>query len=301
MNTQQIVRIALFSLLMVGCGTKEKEQAVPAATPPTKTGHVPVNGVSYYYEVYGQGEPLLVLHGGLMSSDSFKPILPTLGEGRQVIAIDLHGHGRTALGDRHIDYVAQGDDLAVLVKELGYSQVDVLGYSMGGGIAFRLAAQHPEVVRRLVLVSTGFAQDGFYPEMLPMQAAVGAGIAEQMKATPMYTTYAAVAPEPEEFPKLLDEMGAWMRRPYNWSDDVAKLTMPTMIVFGDSDMYRHEHVTDFYKLLGGARRDAGWQREHMSKNRLAIIPDATHYDIFASPLLVPAVRPFLDGKTHAPK
>ena len=180
---------------------------------------------------------------------------------------------------------------------LGYQQVDVLGYSFGGAIALRLAIQHPDQVRRLVLVSAGFAQDGFYPEMLPMQAAVGAAMAEQMKATPMYQSYAAVAPDPAEFPKLLDAMGEWMRRPYNWADEVRTLKGPVMLVYGDSDMFRPEHIVEFYHLLGGGLKDAGWQREHMSQNRLAILPDVTHYEMALSPALVPTVLPFLNGES----
>ena len=216
-----------------------------------------------------------------------------------MIAVDLHGHGRTQLGERKISLVDQGDDLATLLDQLGYGQVDVLGYSMGAGIAFRLAVQHPNKVRRLALVSAGFAQDGFYAEMLPMQAQVGAPMAEMMKDTPMYKSYVAVAPNPAEFPKLLDRMGELMRTPYNWADDVKKLKMPVMLVYGDSDMFRPEHMVEFYKLLGGGQRDAGWMREHMSPNRLAILPDVTHYDIFMSPALPAAVLPFLDGKRGA--
>jgi pimeloyl-ACP methyl ester carboxylesterase len=212
-----------------------------------------------------------------------------------VIGVDLHGHGRTTLGNRPISLPDIGDDLAVIVKALGTGPVDVLGYSFGGGAALRLAIQHPDLVRRLAIVSAGFAQDGFYPEMLPMQAAVGAGMAEMMKDTPMYKSYVAVAPKPDEFPRLLDTMGAWMRKPYDWSADVARLRMPVMLVFGDSDMYRPEHVVKFYQLLGGGLKDAGWMREHQSQNRLAILPDQTHYDIFFSPRLVAAALPFLDG------
>jgi pimeloyl-ACP methyl ester carboxylesterase len=298
MSTKNIVHLALVAVLFAGC---TKASSAPTPAPQAKTGHVPVNGINYYYEVHGTGEPLLLLHGGLMSSDMFRPILPELGAGRQVILVDAHGHGRTSLGGKHVDFLTQGDDMAALLEQLGLEQVDVVGYSMGGGIAFRLAAQHPERVRRLVLVSAGYAQEGFHPEMLPMQAAVGAAMFEQMKATPMYQSYAKVAPHPEEFPTLLDEMGAWMRKPYDWSSDVAKLTMPTMLVFGDSDMYRSAHVGEFYNLLGGNVKDAGWMREHMSKHRLSIIPDATHYDVFSSPLLVPTLRLFLDGKTHGAK
>jgi len=278
-------------------GNDSPMQSSSTLPAPTRTGYVQANGVNYYYEIRGEGEPLLLLHGGLGSIDMFAPVMPMLAEGREVIAVDLHGHGRTALGDREISLVDMGDDMAAVLTQLGYPQVDVLGYSMGGGVGFRFAVQHPERVRRLVLVSAGFAQDGFYPEMLPQQAQVGAGMAEMMKETPMYQSYVAVAPHPEEFPALLDQMGALMRRPYDWSEDVQKLTMPVMLVFGDSDMYRPEHIVRFYQLLGGGLRDAGWMRENMSRNRLAIIPDLTHYEMFLAPVTITTVLPFLNGQS----
>ena len=124
-------------------------------------------------------------------------------------------------------------------------------------------------------------------------------MAEMMKGTPMYNSYVAVAPNPSDFPKLLDRMGAFMRTPYNWAEDVKMLKMPVMLVYGDSDMFRPEHIVQFYQLLGGGLKDAGWMREHMSKNRLAILPDLTHYEMFASPLLAYTVLPFLNGKSGA--
>jgi pimeloyl-ACP methyl ester carboxylesterase len=258
-------------------------------------GYVAANGVNYYYEIHGKGEPLLLLHGGLGSIEMFEPDLNALAQNRTVIAVELHGHGRTALGERPIRYTDMGDDMAVILKQLEYDQVDVMGYSMGGAVAFRLAVQHPERVRRLVLVSTGYAQDGFHPELLPMQAAVGAAMAEQMKESPMYKGYVAMAPHPEDFPNLLDRMGELMRTPYDWSEDVKKLKMPVMLIYGDSDMFRLEHVVQFYHLLGGGLRDAGWQREYMSQNRLAILPDLTHYEMAMSPKLVETALPFLNA------
>jgi pimeloyl-ACP methyl ester carboxylesterase len=275
---------------------REAMQATAAASEPVRSGHVAVNGLDYYYEVHGRGEPLLLLHGGLGSIEMFGPVLPMLAAGRQVIAVDLHGHGRTRLGDRPIRLPDIGDDMAALLEALGHERVDVLGYSFGGGVAFRLAVQHPERVRRLALVSAGYASDGYHPEMLPMQAQVGAAMAEGMKETPMYLSYAAIAPDPGEFPRLLDRMGDLMRTPYDWSGDVATLTMPVMLVFGDGDMFRLEHIVSFYRLLGGGQRDAGWMREHMSQNRLAILPDLTHYEIFSSPALAATVLPFLNGE-----
>ena len=275
---------------------QEKSSMETAIPKPTRSGHAEVNGVNYYYAVYGKGEPLLLLHGGLGQIEMFGPNLGRLAQNRQVIGVDLHGHGRTALGNRQLSIVDMGNDMAGVIEKLGYDEVDVLGYSLGGGVGFQFAIQHPQRVRRLVLASAGYAQDGFFPEMLPQQAAVGAAMAEQMKGTPMYESYVAIAPKPQEFPKLLDQIGALMRKPYDFSADVKKLTMPVMIVFGDSDMYRPEHIVKFYQLLGGGLKDAGWQREHMARNRLAIIPNVTHYEMGIAPELVATTLPFLDGE-----
>jgi pimeloyl-ACP methyl ester carboxylesterase len=269
--------------------------ALPAAAAAKKSGYVKTNGLEYYYEISGTGEPLLLLHGGLGSTEMFAPIMPALTDHRTVIAVDLHGHGRTALGTRKIDLVAIGKDMGAVLEKTGFKQVDVFGYSFGGGVALQLAVQYPQKVRRLVLVSAGFSDAGFFPDIREQQNAVSAQLAEQMKETPMYKSYVTVAPEPDDFPRLLQAMGDLMRGHYDYSTDVKKLTSHTMIVFGDADMYRPEHVVEFYKLLGGGSRDAGWGRENMSKNRLAIIPDQTHYDIFFSPKLVATVLPFLDG------
>jgi pimeloyl-ACP methyl ester carboxylesterase len=270
-----------------------------AIPPPTKTGHVEVRGVNYYFEIRGKGEPLLLLHGGLGSIDMFGPNLAILSTNRELIAVDLLGHGRSTLGNRPISPVEMGDDIAAIVKQLGYSQVDALGYSLGGSVALRLAIKHPDAVRRLALVSTPFAQEGFFPEMLPQQAAVGAAMAPAMKDTPIYRSYVAVAPHPKDFPRLLDRMGEYMRQSYNWAEDVKTLKVPVMLVYGDNDMFRPEHIVEFYHLLGGGLKDAGWGREHMSKNRLAILPDLTHYEIGAAPALGHMVLPFLNGESGA--
>jgi pimeloyl-ACP methyl ester carboxylesterase len=307
LDSRTAIAVALTTIILAApsSGSAQAERknvsAASAKKPtPQKKGYVVANGVNYYYEIHGRGEPLLLLHGGLGSIDMFRPLLPMLAKARQVIGVDLHGHGRTALGDRPISIIDMGDDMAAILKKLGYEKVDVLGYSLGAGVAFRLAVQHPTVVRRLALVSAGYAQDGFYPEMLPMQAQVGAAMADAMKETPMYISYKAIAPKPEDFPRLLDRMGELMRTPYDWSEDVKKLEMPVMLVYGDSDMFRLEHAVKFYQLLGGGLKDAGWMREHMSKNRLAILPNLTHYEMFMAPQLVTTVLPFLNGVGGAP-
>jgi pimeloyl-ACP methyl ester carboxylesterase len=271
---------------------------VAAAAKP-KVERASIKGVDYAYEIRGTGEPLLLLHGGLMSFDMFDAAMPLLGKGRQVIRVDLQGHGRTTLGTRPIRCEAIADDIAALLQQLGRTQVDVLGYSFGGCVALRLAIQHPDRVRRLVLVSTPFANDGWYPEMIVQQKQVGAAMAPMMAQTPMYATYKAVAPKADDFPRLLDGMGDFMRQKYDWSADVAKLKMPVMLAFGDADMVRPEHMVKFYQLLGGGLKDAGWNRENMPKNRLAIVPDVTHYEAGASTRVAEIVLPFLNAQMVA--
>jgi pimeloyl-ACP methyl ester carboxylesterase len=274
-------------------------QAAPASKTAVKTGRVTINGVDYAYQIRGQGEPLLMLHGGLGSSDMFDAVMPTFAAARQVITVDLQGHGRSTLGKRPLRCDAIGDDVAALLKQLGRTKVDVLGYSFGGCVALRLAVQHPDMVRRLALVSTPFADDGWYAEMRAQQVQVSRALLPMMKDTPMYKSYVAVAPKVDDFPRLLDAMGDQMRQKYDWSADVAKLKMPVMLVYGDADMIRPEHEIKFYQLLGGGLKDAGWNRESMPRNRLAILPDLTHYEMFASPRLAETVLPFLNGQSGA--
>jgi len=276
---------------------KAARPAQPAAA--KSSGRATIKGVDYYYEIRGQGEPLLILHGGLGSIDMFEPLLPVLTPSRQVIGVDLQGHGRSSLGNRPIRCEAIADDVAALLKRIGRAKVDVLGYSFGGCVGLRLAVQHPEVVRRLAIASAPFSDDGWYADMRAQQVQVSAAMLPMMKETPMYKSYVAVAPKPEDFPRLLDAMGALMRQKYDWSADIAKLKMPVMIVFGDGDMVRPEHEIKFYQLLGGGLKDAGWNREAMPRNRLAILPDVTHYEMFATPRLAETVLPFLNGQSGA--
>ncbi len=303
---KKMLKTSLIAVITTTAALLSAAHAAPAgaprSAPANTTGRATLKGVDYHYDVRGQGEPLLLLHGGLGNSDMFEPLLPILGQGRQVIAVDLQGHGRSSLGSRPIRCEAIADDVAALLKRLGRAKVDVLGYSFGGCVGLRLAVQHPDLVRRLALVSTPFANDGWYAEMRAQQAQVSAAMAPMMKETPMYKSYVAVAPKPDEFPRLLDAMGDFMRQKYDWSADVqtlAKLKMPVMLVYGDGDMVRPEHEIKFYQLLGGGLKDAGWNRESMPRNRLAILPDLTHYDIFTSPRLAETVRPFLDGQSGA--
>ena len=259
-----------------------------------KGNYAEVNGLKLYYEIHGSGEPLVLLHGGLGMIETMGEVLNTLAKERQVIGVDLQGHGRTADSDRPLRYELMGDDIAALLGQLGIAQADVMGYSLGAGAALRTAIQHPALVRKLVLVSTPCKRTGWFPEVLTGMDQLGAAAAEFMKPSPIYQSYVRVAPKPENFPLLLDKMGDLMRQPYDWSDAVAGLQMPTMLIFGDADSIPPSHMAEFFGLLGGGQRDAGWDGSGMTKHRLAVLPGLTHYDLFASPLLAMVVKPFLD-------
>ena len=264
-----------------------------------KTGYAPVNGLRLYYEIHGAGEPLILLHGGLGATEMFGRILPLLSSTRRVIAVDLQAHGRTADIDRPLTFEAMAGDIAALIRYLGIDKAGVMGYSLGGGVALRIAVQHPGVVKKLVLVSTAFERDGWYPEIVAGMARVGAGSAEPMKQTPMYQLYARIAPKPADWPVLLTKIGELLGKDYDWSKDVAAIKAPTMLVFGDADAVRTAHAVRFFELLGGGQKDGGWDGSGMSNARLAILPGLTHYNIFSSPALASAVTPFLDAPAPA--
>jgi pimeloyl-ACP methyl ester carboxylesterase len=259
--------------------------------------YVEVNGINLYVETHGSGRPLVLLHGGLGSSEMFGPILPALSEHHQVVAVDLQGHGRTADIDRPLDMRLIADDIAALIDHLGLEDPDLLGYSFGGGVALNTAAKHPDKVRRLVVVSANIRPDAIYPEMRAQQGQVSAAAAEYMVDTPMYRLYQRVAPHPEDFPRLLDKIGAAMAEDFDYTEEVRGLRMPTLIVAADADMAPPSHYAEVFALLDGGLRDGGWTGEGRPAggHALAILPGLTHYDIVGSPLLAAAALDFLDA------
>jgi pimeloyl-ACP methyl ester carboxylesterase len=257
------------------------------------------NGINLYYETHGTGRPLVLLHGGLGSGEMFGPVLPALSERHQVIAPDLQGHGRTADIDRPIDVRLMADDIAALIEHLGLDKPDVVGYSLGGGVALQVAIKYPALIGRLVAVSAAIRRDAAYPELLEQQGQVGAAAAEFMKDTPMYELYQRVAPRPEDFPRLLDKMGAAMAKDFDFTEEVRGLQVPTLIVAADADMAPPSHFVEVFNLLDGGLRDGGWMGEGRPKggHALAILPGVTHYNIFSSPLLTTATVAFLDQQS----
>ena len=265
----------------------------------TGTGqYAQVNGINLHYETHGAGRPLILLHGGLGSGEMFGPILPTLAERHQVIAVDLQGHGRTADIDRPVDIRLMADDIAALIDHLGLDKPDLVGYSLGGGVALQTAVKYPAKVRRLVAASANIRRDAIYPEILAQQGQVNAAAAEFMKDTPMYELYQRVAPRPEDFPRLLDKMGESMAKGFDFTEEIRGLQVPTLIVAADADMAPPSHYVEVFRLLDGGLRDGGWMGEGRPQggHALAILPGLTHYNIFSSPLFAAVILAFLDGQ-----
>lgn len=263
-------------------------------TQTTPGQYAQVNGLNLYHETHGSGDPLVLLHGGFGLGAMFGDVLlPALAAGRQVILVDLQGHGRTADIERPLSPEHMADDIAALLDHLGLARADVMGYSLGGSVALRTAIQHPERVQRLVIVSAPHRRAAWHAENLAGMDALGAAQAEPMKQTPMYGAYAAVAPRPEDWERLWGKMGELMRRDYDWSAELRELRVPTLLVFGDADSVSPAQAAEFFGLLGGGLRDGSWDRSGVSAHALAILPRTTHYDIPDSPLLAGVVTQFL--------
>jgi pimeloyl-ACP methyl ester carboxylesterase len=275
------------------------------STHPTMTGQMAdVNGIRLYSQIYGDlahssgVTPLVVLHGGLGRIEMFGTLLDALAKNRPLIGVDLQGHGRTADVDRPLRFETMADDIAALVRLLGLPAVDLLGYSLGGGTALQTVIRHPAVVRKLALISTPMRQSGWYPEVIASMKQMkssAAESAEAMKASPIYQDYAAVAPRPEDWPRLVEKASDLLSQPYDRSDAFAKIQSPTLIVLGDADSIPPAHAVEMFALLGGGQRDAGWDGADRPPHRLAILPGTTHYNSVQSPWLATLLPEFLDG------
>jgi pimeloyl-ACP methyl ester carboxylesterase len=263
-------------------------------TPTAASGLATVNGIELAYQLFGEGEPLVLLHGGFGSVEMFGPNVDALAAGRRVIGVDLQSHGRSPAADRPMRFETIADDIAALIRHLGLEKADLMGFSLGGGVALRTAIQHPDVVDRLVLVSTPFRRSGWYPEMTAGMDAMGPEFAEPLKQSPMYEAYRRIAPRVEDWLVLVTQVTELLKDDYDWTAEARGLSMPTLIVAGDADGLPPRHAVEFFELLGGGQRDANWDRSGMTQHRLAILPGATHYDINVAPALATTVAGFLD-------
>lgn len=266
---------------------------------PTRSGYADVNGIKLYHEIYGRGEPLILIHGGLTTIGEMHGWVQPLAMTRQVIAVEMQGHGRTADTDRPMSFATMGDDIAALLDHLKIPNAYVAGHSFGGASAIRAAVQHPEKVRRLVVISSPYARSGWYPEAQRGMSQVGAAMAENMMQTPT-GKFSRQWPEPQRFPRFLDKMGKLLSEDYNWSADVAKLPMPVLLVFADNDSVSQKHVAEFFALLGGGVKEPGWVHTQLSKSRLAVVPGYSHYNLITSVEVPQIVGKFLTDPLTTP-
>jgi pimeloyl-ACP methyl ester carboxylesterase len=264
-----------------------------AATGPI-TGYAPVNGLQMYYEIHGSGGvPLVLIHGAFSAiGTSFGALLPGLSASRQVIAVELQAHGRTADIDRPMSYQAFADDVAALLDHLKIPQADVFGYSVGAAVALEMVFRHPGKVRRVIPLSAAHRLDGLQPGLME---GMGEMTWEIMKGSPWYEEYQQIAPRPQDFPVLFAKKSEMDKTLWEIPDEViAAIKQPVLVAVGDADLTIAEHAIRMFRLLGGGGfgdlpTGRTWQSELLS------VPNASHVGVvFRADVLVPAITAFLD-------
>jgi pimeloyl-ACP methyl ester carboxylesterase len=271
-----------------------------ASLTPSRSGRVPVNGLSVYYEVYGELDapatvPLLVIPGGFMATDQMASWVSSFAATRTVISFDQQGHGRTPDTSRAMSYEQFADDAATLLDALAVARADVLGYSQGGGVALQLALRHPLLVTKLVCVSASYRQDGLYPSVLQ---AIDGLTAAAFAGTTVETAFTTHTPDRQAFEAYVDKMRILGVNDQHISDDqIRSITVPTMIIIGDADVVKPEHAVSMFELRGGGDPEAAATANlhDIPPARLVILPATSHLGVWAaSPVLVPMVTAFLE-------
>jgi pimeloyl-ACP methyl ester carboxylesterase len=264
-------------------------------TTDTQTGYAPVGDLRMYYEIHGSGEPLVLLHGAYMTIEMMGPLLGGLAEYRRVIAVELQGHGRTADVDRPLTYEHMADDTAGLLRHLDLASAEVVGYSMGAAAGLQLAIRHPEAVRKLVAISTSFSSDGAHPALMDMVHTI---TPEMFAGSPMEQEYLRLAPNPRDFPKLVEKLKVLDSTHFAWpEEDIRGIAAPTLIVVGDSDAVRLEHAVEFFRLRGGGVMG---DLDGLPASQLAVLPGTSHFIPPGAGVmdrvnwLLALIRPFLD-------
>jgi pimeloyl-ACP methyl ester carboxylesterase len=259
------------------------------------TGYAPVNGLKMYYEIHGKGEPVVLLHGSFMTLTNFNwpEMIAALSKSRQVIAVEMQGHGRTADINRDFSYANLADDVAAMLDYLKIGKADVIGYSMGGGVAMEVAIRHPQKVRKMVSISAVFRDNGWVQEALDMYPKL---TAEAFKGSPIEADYKRLSPTPNEFPNFVKRAISMDLKPYDFGAEKLKATSaPIFFIHGDADGVRLEHIAEMFALKGGGIM--GDMRPR-SASRLAVLPDTTHVTLVQKvAIIVPMINDFLDAKS----
>lgn len=265
----------------------------------SKTGYATVNGLKMYHEIHGEGELLVLLHGAFSNIDTdFGKILPTLAKDRQVIAIEQQGHGRTVDIDRPLTYEQMADDTAQLLRQLQIKDADFVGYSMGGGIAVQVAIRHPDLVRKLVFFGgASYNADGYYPALLEGEKKMKP---EDLAGTPWQQAYARIAPNPENWPALVDKIRELDVNFAGWPPEALQsIKAPALLIIGDSDVVRPEHTVQMFRLLGGG---VPGDIVGLPSSQLAVLPGTTHVTIVdRTDWLLSMIEAFLNAPMPEPK
>ncbi len=267
--------------------------AVVSAQQKPTTGYAPVNGLKMYYEIHGSGDPVVLLHGSFMTiTNNWSGWIGGLSRTRKVIAVEMQGHGRTADIERGFSYEHLADDVAALLDYLEIPKADLIGYSMGGGVAMQCAICHAEKVRKVVSISAVFRYDGWVKEALDMFPQL---TAEMLKGSPIEAEYKKLSPTPDEFPNFVKRVIAMDLEPYDFGADKLKAAKaPIFFVHGDADGVRLEHIAEMFRLKG---EEIFGDMRPRSASRLAILPDTTHITLMERmPVIVPMVNAFFDAK-----
>ena len=252
--------------------TGARHQSTPLAEP--ESGYAAVNGLEMYYEIRGQGDPVVFIHGAFGSIEEWGSVPESIAANHQVVAMDLQGHGRTADVDRSFSYEQLADDVAALMNYLDIGEADVVGYSMGANTALQIAIRNPELVRNLVLVFAIFRTDGEYPEVV---AGISALAPDMLAGSPIEALYASVAPNPDDFPMLVEKLKTFFTTEFAFPEaDIAAIASPALVMVGDSDTVLPEHAIELFRLLGGG---VPGDMVGLPESQLAILPATTHASI----------------------
>jgi len=271
--------------------TSKDSTAIQVAKP-SETGYAAVNGLKLYYEVYGQGKPIVLLHGSFMTIPlNWSYVIPQFAKDRKVIVAEMQGHGRTRDTERQLSYEGMADDVSGLLKHLKIDSADILGYSMGGGVAFQMAVRHPEQVRRLVVLSGSYAHDGWWPDV---EASFGTMTADMFKGSPIEKQYDSLGNDPKHFPEFVKKVMSIDLKPYDWSKDVKNIKAPIFMAIGDADGLKYEHALELFRAKGGGKMG---DIHGLPKSRLAILPGTTHIGMMTQRTnwIIPMVNDFLDS------